>query len=133
MLGATLCYMDTRLRLDVRMIGQRVAERRGKLRLEQTELAERAGLSRAYVSRLESGIVANPKVLDLERLAAALGTTVAAILATDDSPARAVRISECADIFGQLDSEPPEVAETILRWLRESVEIARSARLARTN
>lgn len=42
-------------------------------------------------------------------------------------------IAEATETVNQLADEPPHVADTILRWLRESVEIARSARLGRQN
>lgn len=40
--------------------------------LDQAEVADTAGLSRAYVSRLESGGILNPKVFDLQAIATAL-------------------------------------------------------------
>lgn len=130
-----LAVMDhlTSRRVDLSTLKDRVREQRERLRLDQDAVATRAGLSPAYISRLERGAVPNPKVFDLEKVASALGTTVGALLSSPDTAPREIRISECADILGQLDSEPPEVTETILRWLRESIEIARTARLARTN
>jgi len=66
--------------LDVARIGQRIADRREGLRLRQLELAQRAGLSEAYVNRLENGIVRNPKINDLASLARALGFPLDALL-----------------------------------------------------
>ena len=102
--------------------------------MEQTEVAERAGLSRAYVSRLEKGIVPNPKLFDLARVAGVLDLPLSELIRPPgDGASRDLVIAEAADAVNQLADEPPEVAETILRWMREAVEIARSARLARTN
>ncbi|MEH1128720.1 helix-turn-helix domain-containing protein [Micromonospora sp. CPCC 206061] len=53
------------------MLGQLVHDRRVELGLTQTELAERAGMTRPQLSRLESG-GATPTVPLLARLAAAL-------------------------------------------------------------
>lgn len=69
---ATLSYMTTRPSLDVGAIGERAAQRRTQLKLEQEDVAERAGMSRAYISRLENGGVRNPKVADLAAVAAAI-------------------------------------------------------------
>lgn len=50
-----------------------------------------------------------------------------------DPGAREIVIADATDAVNQLADEPPEVADTILRWLRESIQIAHAARLARTN
>lgn len=133
--GATICHMVTGKHLDVAEIGRRLAARRERLGLDQEAVADRAGLSRPYISRLERGIVPNPKLLDLEQVASALELPLNDLVRPIDGRdgAREIRITECADILTELADEPPEVAETILRWLRESVQIARAGRLARTN
>jgi transcriptional regulator with XRE-family HTH domain len=64
--------MSTRTLLDIGAIGQRASGRREALHLDQQEVADKAGMSRAYVSRLENGMVANPKVADLAAVAEAL-------------------------------------------------------------
>lgn len=69
---ATICYMSTRVQLDVNAIGHRAARRRIELHLEQEDVATESGMSRAYISRLENGGVLNPKVTDLASVAAAL-------------------------------------------------------------
>jgi transcriptional regulator with XRE-family HTH domain len=132
LLGATLCHMDTRTRLDVRTIGKRVADRRIELHLEQEDLADRAGLSRAYISRLENGIVKNPKVFDLEQVALALGLPLTALVGPEDG-GQEIRIAECADILAELDGEPPEVINGVMTMLRTSVAIRKARRLARDN
>ncbi len=71
-MGVTLCYMGTRQRLDITGIGVRAARRRAELGLEQEGVAERACMSRAYISRIENGLVKNPKVEDLAAVAGAL-------------------------------------------------------------
>lgn len=131
-LAATMYYMDTPARLDVRIIGKRVADRRVALRMEQTELADRASLSRAYVSRLESGIVKNPKVLDLESVAQALDIPMASLVAPD-AVGHELRLTECADILSQLAGEPEEVIDAAMQMFRIAVAIRKGQRLARTN
>lgn len=124
-IGATICHMNAEHRLDMGVIGKRILDRREEKRLDQSELAERAGFSRAYISRLERGIVPNPKVLDLTQVAQALDLSMADLVRPDTPPSER-HISECTDLMGQLDSEPPEVVETVLRWWRESIQFAKS-------
>lgn len=64
--------MTTRVTLDVEAIGTRAFRRREELDLEQRDVARLAGMSRAYVSRLENAAVRNPKVADLAAIADAL-------------------------------------------------------------
>lgn len=71
-MAVTMSYMEPRVRLDIDALGNRVKLRRMELRLEQEQVGEAAGMSRAYVSRLENGSVKNPKVTDLASIAAAL-------------------------------------------------------------
>jgi transcriptional regulator with XRE-family HTH domain len=48
--------------------------------LSQSELATRARISQAYLSRLEAGVQENPSVAVLKRLAKALGVPATALL-----------------------------------------------------
>lgn len=62
---------------------KRIREWRAKRKLSQRELAERSGVSREYIARLELG-QHDPTVGTLEKLAKALGVPVSALL---DAPA----------------------------------------------
>jgi len=42
----------------------------------QAELARRSGLTQATVSRIESGKVTNPGILEVKKIADAFGTTI---------------------------------------------------------
>jgi transcriptional regulator with XRE-family HTH domain len=70
--------------LDVAGIGVRIARRRDQLGLKQLDLARRAGMSEAYVNRLENGVVRNPKVNDLGLISNALSLPLDALLYADD-------------------------------------------------
>lgn len=69
--------------MDVRKkLGSKVQRLRHEQGLSQEELADRAGLHRTYVSGVERG-VRNPTLTVIERLARALGVTVAVLVAFD--------------------------------------------------
>ena len=59
--------------LDLISIGKKVAESRRKLKLSQTSLARKAGLSRATLEALENGRAGELGFSKLTKLLAALG------------------------------------------------------------
>jgi len=59
--------------LDLTSIGQQISERRKKLKLSQTALARRAGISRATLESLENGRTGELGFSKLSKLLAALG------------------------------------------------------------
>jgi transcriptional regulator with XRE-family HTH domain len=65
---------------DVGGLGTRIATRRRQLGLRQLEVATLAGLSEAYVNRLENGVVRNPKIQHVAAIAEALGLPLVALL-----------------------------------------------------
>jgi len=125
--------METRKRLDVIAIGRALADRREHLGLDQETLADRAGVSRPYISRLERGNVPNPKLLDLERVAGALDIPIALLVQPALDPSQELHVAECTDIMAQLEGEPPEVIADVMLMLRTSVSIAKHRRLGRQN
>jgi XRE family transcriptional regulator, regulator of sulfur utilization len=64
-------------------IGDNVKKRRKIKRLNQTELAESAGVTQAMISKLEGGDD-NPKIDTLRSIAAALGCSVVDLLPDED-------------------------------------------------
>src|SRR6266542_3079278 len=54
--------------------------------LTQPGLARRTGLTQSYLSRLERGLVANPRDSDVHRVACALGRTVEELITAETSP-----------------------------------------------
>ena len=69
--------MDVRKKLGLRIQGLRHDQG-----LSQEELAHRADLHRTYVSGVERG-VRNPTLTVIERIAAGLGVTLAALVSFD--------------------------------------------------
>ena len=74
-------------------LGLRIKQLRAEFPLTQEELADRCGLFRTYMSRIESGL-ANPTLTVLHALAQGLEIDLATLLAMPDakpSPIRKVR------------------------------------------
>ncbi|ANE46265.1 transcriptional regulator [Paenibacillus swuensis] len=58
------------------MIGQRIKNYRLSKKLSLSELAERAGVAKSYLSNMERDIQTNPSIQFLEKIADALDVTV---------------------------------------------------------
>lgn len=65
--------------MDVKELGHQVLKRRKEMQLSQETLAEKAAISRNYLSLIERGEAQNVSVNILNRLAVALGTTPTAL------------------------------------------------------
>jgi transcriptional regulator with XRE-family HTH domain len=65
------------------VLGHAVRARRQQLGWSQERLAEESGLDRTYISGIERA-TRNPTLAIQERIASALGTTVAELLASGD-------------------------------------------------
>jgi transcriptional regulator with XRE-family HTH domain len=70
----------------IQPIGSRITDRRIAVGMSLSELARRAGISKGYLSRLESGGAQRPGFEVIARLAAALGTTPAELATPPDAP-----------------------------------------------
>ena len=68
-------------RTATKSLGNQIKQWRAQRGLSQTALAEAAGLSRAYIAKLEAGDRASPSMPALERIAKALGVKVRVTLA----------------------------------------------------
>ena len=66
-----------------KILAQNVRAKRAALSLSQERLADRAGLHRTYVGSIERA-ERNVSIDNIEKLAAALGTTAAALLAVPE-------------------------------------------------
>lgn len=102
---AGLTQEDVARKIDLTLSGYRPYEQgRRQLRTEQIPL-----FARAFKVSVES-------------LAVHLGLSAADV--------QQVRVSECTELMSQLDGEPPEVIETVMRFWRESIELAKSLKRA---
>jgi XRE family transcriptional regulator of biofilm formation len=67
------------------MIGKRVQQLRKEKGLSLTELAERAGVAKSYISSLERDIQKNPSIQCLEKIAAVLKVAVDRLIDQEDT------------------------------------------------
>lgn len=67
------------------LVAERVKEARQRAGLSQEDVARRAHMSSAYISRLERGVVPNPKTTDLVRVARALKMTLEELTGGDEA------------------------------------------------
>jgi XRE family transcriptional regulator of biofilm formation len=58
------------------MIGQRIQQLRLARKMTLSELAERSGVAKSYVSKIERNIQSNPSIQFLEKMADALGVSL---------------------------------------------------------
>ncbi|GLI86480.1 transcriptional regulator [Rossellomorea marisflavi] len=70
------------------MIGERVKKYRTERKMSMTELADRAGVAKSYLSSIERNLQQNPSVQFLEKVSAALGISMDALLhdAPEETP-----------------------------------------------
>lgn len=129
---ATLCHMSTRDLAEPSEIGRRVLAARELLRLSQGDFADKARLSRAYISRLERGLIPNPTITDLAQVAEAARVPISRLMLRRPEP-RELFIPLDADVAEALANESPEVQASIAQTVETALEIARAARLARSN
>ena len=70
--------------MDPRTVGRQVLDRRKSMGLSQEALADRAGVSRNYISIIERGEAHNVSTKILGQLAVALGTTPTELMGQPD-------------------------------------------------
>jgi XRE family transcriptional regulator of biofilm formation len=64
----------------VLMIGERVKKLREEKKMSMTELADKAGVAKSYLSSLERNLQTNPSIQFLEKISAVLNIPVDALL-----------------------------------------------------
>lgn len=65
------------------MIGERINQYRLNKEMTLSELAEKAGVAKSYLSSIERGLQSNPSIHFLEKIAEVLDTSVNALLGSD--------------------------------------------------
>lgn len=114
----------------VQRFAARLREVRRQRGLTQKELAERAEITETYLSRLES-VGAAPGIDLVDRLAAALGTTVHDLLPLTDKPdTRAVLRREAERLVGTVAASADQDALVLLNQLLAMLAEATAKRRA---
>jgi transcriptional regulator with XRE-family HTH domain len=103
---------------DAASLGRLVREQRARLRLTQSELASRVGVSRSAISELEAGRIEQPRASVFARLAAALGLPAAALLAAAGYPATEVLLELETDELAVLAASLARIAGNEREWLK---------------
>ena len=67
------------------MIGERIKKYRQERKLSMSELAERAGVAKSYLSSIERNLQSNPSVQFLEKVSSVLGVSVNTLLHDEGS------------------------------------------------
>ena len=75
-------------------IGKIVKQRREAKRWNQQELADKSTITQATISRIEAGVLDDPKINTLRNLAAALGCTVVDLLPESDKKKQPLRTTD---------------------------------------
>ena len=78
--------MHTRITL-MNHIGDNIRRMREAAKLSQQELADKSGVSKAQISRLESGSQKNPQIQTVIAIATELGTTIEELIFGEESKA----------------------------------------------
>jgi transcriptional regulator with XRE-family HTH domain len=99
--------------VEIKALSERIRERRESKRLTRNQLDARAELSHSYTSRFERGLTANPGILQLQRIAAALGVKLSQLIAeSEEGVAGAERPPE--PILSPLASDLVDLASDLL-------------------
>jgi transcriptional regulator with XRE-family HTH domain len=114
-------------------IGKRIKHLREERALTIRELAERSEVSRTHLSELERGLIPSPGLDNLERLAAALGTTLVGLLEGTDpeeseSPPEAIATS--THDGGELTDRELRLAHQVARIVIDQLKRERLERLS---
>ena len=115
--------------------GEALRALRQEKRLKHRELAESLGIAESTYRAYEQGY-RRIRLDQIQGFAEAYGISqeeLSARLGLGTANVRELRVAECAELMRELDHQPPEVAETLLRWFRESIALHRRRRLESEN
>ena len=105
------------MELDYTEIGRRIARRRKKLGMKQSEAEERADIGCKYLSNIERGI-SIPSTEVIMRLAAALDTTPDEFL-VGTARQEGEEWKNVAQLLRSMDENQLNMAKSFLTWLSE--------------
>ena len=108
---------ETRMTLDYKEIGRRIARRRNQLGLRQSEVEELAGISYGYLTNIERA-VSIPSTEVVMRLAIALETTPDEFL-VGTFRREGEEWRDVAELLRTMDGRQLDLARSFLTWLLE--------------
>jgi len=104
-------------------IGFNIKRKRETLGLSQQNLADKSGISKAQISRLESGKQDNPQIKTLIPIATALGVSIEELTYGENIPASSMFLLQA------LDKLPDDDKNTIRKTLRAMILMSQSEQL----
>lgn len=129
-----MCHMMAPRVVSTAEMGRRILAAREEQHLRQQELAERAGLSRAYISRLERGLIPHPTITDLAKVAEAVEVSLIDLVMERPQVTLTRYSLDWEELQRRVEDLPPEIKAQVLRGYLESVAVLHEASgLARRN
>jgi len=124
-----------RERVDHVALGREVYRLRLLRGFDQQELATRADTSRAYVSKLERGKIANPGMILLQRIANALDVPLRILMTAPNASARQEYhlSADFAELEQQVSVLPPDEVKALLKAFQAALEFARDLKRSLDN
>lgn len=98
---------------DAQAIGSRIRSMRTQKGLSLTELAEKAGVSKSYLSTVENGTGSRPGAAVLHKLAQTLGVTLADVLGREVQATTATHIPQSLREFAKQQDLPESDIEML--------------------
>lgn len=83
------------------MIGERIKQLRKEKRMSISELAEKAGVAKSYLSSIERNLQSNPSIQFIEKISQVLGASVNDVINDKESVVETELDSEWMDIVNE--------------------------------
>lgn len=97
----------------MKALSERIKELRVARRLTRNQLDARSDLAHSYTSRLERGLIGNPGILQLQRIAGALGIKLSDLIA-ESQEGQAASMRASAGAWPPLTEDLADVASDLL-------------------
>lgn len=110
---------------DAEAIGSRIRRLRAQRQFSLSELAERAGVSKSYLSTVENGTGSRPGVQVLHKIAVALGVSLADLLGRQIQPTKPTAVPESLRLFAE-EQQLPEADIEMLAGIKFRGEAPRT-------
>jgi transcriptional regulator with XRE-family HTH domain len=116
--------MGSHNRIDYKAIGKRLAEVRGQQNISQAELAERAGITKVYLSNMENAH-SHASLATFVKVANALGCGVDTLLSETLTVRRPAYDEQLAMLVDDCSIEELKIIIGTVRGLKEQIRAAK--------